>query len=208
MALNVSIYLVSAVAGSFLACTLIYAATPKVEKPLSIAAQSPSPDCAELFSLFSADQADRFPKPGESAVDWTKVDGKDHIRRALVNRLYQQGKLKTGNDYYRAAVIMQHGKTPEDFLLAHELATAAVVLGRHTTRWLVAATQDRFLISIGRRQRFGTQYRTDAADPTPALYPIEEGVTDGLRRAMDLPSLQEAKEREAAIARLARKGQV
>lgn len=208
MALKVSTYLVSAVAGSLLACTLIYAATPKVERPASIAAQSPSPDCAELFDLFSADQADRFPKPGEGTIDWRTVEGKDAMRRGLVVQLYREDKLKTGTDFYRAAVIMQHGKTPEDFLLAHEMAMAAVVLGRHTTRWLVAATQDRFLISIGRRQRFGTQYRTDAADPAPSLFPIEEGVTDGMRKAMDLPTLQEAREREATIARLARKGQV
>jgi hypothetical protein len=35
--------------------------------------------------------------------------------------MYSSDELKTGADYWRAAMILQHGKAPEDFLLAHEL---------------------------------------------------------------------------------------
>lgn len=209
MARKLGIYLVAAVAGSILTCTLIYASTaPRTVDRISIAAQSPSRDCKELFDLFMADQNDRYPKTGETSVDWAQVELNDQVRREALLRLYAANKLTTGTDYYRGAVIMQHGTTPEDFLVAHEMASASLALGRHGMRWMVAATQDRFLISIGRRQRYGTQYRTDAADLAPALYPVEEGVTDALRKTLDLPSLGEAREKEAAIARLARKGQV
>lgn len=206
MARKVTTYLVSAVAGSLLASTLIYASnTPRAKEPVSIAAQSPSRDCKELFDLFMEDQTDRLPQTGESAVDWARVEERDRVRRAALQRLYAADKLKTGTDFYRGAVIMQHGKTPEDFLVAHEMATAALALGRHGMKWMVAATQDRFLISIGRQQRYGTQY---FAGETPGLCPVEEGVTDALRKTLNVPTLAEAREQEPAMTRLARKGQV
>lgn len=202
MARRTGIYLTSA-AGCLLACTLIYASTaPGPAKPASMAAQSPSRDCKELFDLFMADQADRMPNPSETAVDWERVEANDAERRKAVLRLYAENRLKTGTDFYRGAVIMQHGKTPEDFLVAHEMASASLALGRLNMRWMVAATQDRFLISIGRRQRYGTQYAPDG------LVPVEEGVTDAVRQILDLPSLREAKEKEDAVRRLARKGQI
>jgi hypothetical protein len=202
MARKVTPYLVLAFAGSLLATTLIYASyAPRAKGPSSLAALNPSRDCGELFDLFIADQGDRLPETGESAVDWAKVEERDRSRRDAVRRLYAANKLKTGTDYYRAAVIMQHGKTPDDFLTAHEMATAAVLLGRHSMRWLVAATHDRFLISIGRRQRFGTQYGADA------LYPVEDGVTDAMRKTLDVPSLAESRDQQAAVGRLVQKGQ-
>ena len=56
-------------------------------------------------------------------------------------------------------MIFQHGTKPEDYLLAHVLATAALRKGgAPLAPGLVAATLDRYLQSIGQPQVFGTQF--------------------------------------------------
>jgi len=108
-------------------------------------------------------------------------------------------RLQTGADCYHAAMILQHGDIAEDYLLAHELCVVAIVKGEDRARWLAAASEDRFLMNIGRPQRFGTQYRSEGVGGTVRLCEVEPGVTDELRSAMDVPSLKEAKAIEAEL---------
>lgn len=54
-------------------------------------------------------------------------------------------------------------------------------------------------MSIGRPQRFGTQYRADGPEGESRLYKVEAGVTDEVRRAMGAPSLKEAEARAAKM---------
>lgn len=84
-----------------------------------------------------------------------------------------QGEVRTGLDYYNAALIYQHGKTPDDYLLAHVLALDAISLGTKEGRWLAAATLDRYLQSIEKPQIFGTQFHTENGVLTqpPPLHP-------------------------------------
>jgi hypothetical protein len=63
---------------------------------------------------------------------------------------------------------------------------------------LGAAAEDRFLMNIGRPQRFGTQYRSEGEGPM-RLYQVDEGVSDEIRKVMAVPSLAEAKAREAEL---------
>jgi hypothetical protein len=117
-----------------------------------------------------------------------------------VKDLYARDGLHTANDYYHAAMILQHGEARDDFLLAHEFCVVAITKGRNgsDTRWLAAAAEDRFLMNIGRPQRFATQFRSEGAGPM-RLYPVDASVTDELRRLMDAPPLKEAKAREAEL---------
>lgn len=140
------------------------------------------------------DQSDRTPPAGKS-IDWKVVGPRDRARLTRVKELYSQNQLQTGNDYFKAALILQHGDVPEDYLLAHELCVVAISKGVHVES-LAAASEDRFLMSIGRPQRFGTQYRSDNNGPY-RLYTMDSGVTDQLRRMMSVPSLAEAKAGEA-----------
>jgi len=142
-------------------------------------------DSAELLSLYEEDQSDRSPSDGKS-IDWESVRTRDLMRLAVVKDLYSQNKLNTGRDYYHAAMILQHGGTPEDYLLAHELCIVATSKGSDDAKWLAAASEDRFLMSIGRPQRFGTQYTSKGANATQLIYWTEPGVTDELRRALDV----------------------
>jgi hypothetical protein len=151
-------------------------------------------DSEELRRLMVEDQADRQSK----AIDWAAVAPRDRARLARVKELYATGTIRTAEDYYHAALVLQHGEAPEDFLLAHEFCVAAMILGKSDieSSSLGAAAEDRFLMNIGRPQRFGTQYRSEGEGPM-RLYQVGEGVSDEMRKVMAVPSLSEAKAREA-----------
>ena len=154
-------------------------------------------DNQELARLMDEDQADRMPPAGKS-IDWKTVAARDESRLKRVKEIYSQNQLRTGNDYFNAALVLQHSNTPEDYLLAHELCVVAISK-RRGIESLAAASEDRFLMSIGRPQRFSTQYESDGPSQPYKLYKIESGVTDELRRIMMVPSLAEAKAREAEL---------
>jgi hypothetical protein len=82
----------------------------------------------------------------------------DAQRRAQVRKLISEGKVQSGEDYYYAAFIFQHGQKPSDYLYAHVLAVTAVNKGLHNAMWLSAATLDRYLHSVRQPQVFGTQF--------------------------------------------------
>jgi hypothetical protein len=89
-------------------------------------------------------------------------------RRAEVRKLLEEGKLTSGEDFSDAALIFQHGQTPEEFLFAHVLAVEALIRGGSADKWLAAATLDRYLQAVNRPQIFGTQYPGDkTAGNTP-----------------------------------------
>ena len=76
---------------------------------------------------------------------------------------------------------------------------ACVELASHGLRPLADKREDRFLGSIGRSQRFATQYNSSGPNAPFRLAPVEDGVTDALRRELNAPTLAEAKAREAAF---------
>jgi hypothetical protein len=142
--------------------------------------------------------------PGEGKmIDWSVVAPRDRLRESRVKALYQSGFLHTGKDYHRAAMVLQHAHQADDYLLAHEFCVAALAKGEREARWLAAATEDRFLMNIGRPQRFGTQYRSSGAAPM-RLYDVSPGVTDSLRAEYGVPTLAEAKQRESTMGEVIR----
>jgi hypothetical protein len=95
-------------------------------------------------------------------------------RRAEIRKLLEEGKVNSGEDYSDAALIFQHGQTPEDFLFAHILATQALMRSGSGDKWIAAATLDRYLQSINQPQVFGTQYTGDKSavnTPKPQVDP-------------------------------------
>src|SRR5712692_3189422 len=163
--------------------------------PRSVAAQSSAKDNQELSRLMEEDQADRTPPTGRS-IDWKLVAPRDEARLKRTKELYSQGQLQTGNDFSNAALLLQHSDKAEDYLLAHELCIVAISKGA-SGESLAAASEDRFLMNIGRPQGFGTQYKSTGPNQPYRLYPVEPGVTDQVRRLLTVPSLAEAKAHEA-----------
>ena len=113
------------------------------------------PENLDLTKLYNADQTER---EGPN-VDWTALYHHDIERRVQLRQWLAAGKVVTGIDYYHAAMILQHGQNPDDYLLAHVLAVTAISKGNLDARWLSAATLDRYLRSIWQPQVYGTQYQ-------------------------------------------------
>jgi hypothetical protein len=121
----------------------------------------PETDNLRLEELYAGDQKDR-----ESVLSTQQqveqLRQRDLARRKEVFDMITGGNVNTVNDLYRAAVIMLHGAEPKEFLTAHRLAVMASVNGHKPARWLAAASLDRFLMSIGLPQTYGTQFEHDA----------------------------------------------
>jgi hypothetical protein len=148
-------------------------------------------DNAEIKQLRDADQALRsgtvdFNKLREAAAEEAK-------RRHRVHELLEIGAPKTGADFEGLSLVMQHGDSFDDFKLAHELAVASVIVG-FDDPWLITATYDRMLLTVGQRQRFGTQFNQDG------LRPLDPGgVNDRMRLQFRLPKLADLKAREQEV---------
>jgi len=112
---------------------------------------------ANIHQLFLDDQSDRNGDHNVAAYG-SDVTSRDATRRAQTKVLIAAGKLKTSRDFHDAAYIFQHSDEANDYLLAHILAVEAVVKGDASSKWISAATLDRYLQAIGKSQVFGTQY--------------------------------------------------
>jgi hypothetical protein len=129
-----------------------------------VLAQSPAPQQnpsttvpTNIHQLFIDDQAERTVR-GAIFKYGPDVNSRDAIRRVEAKLLLAAGELKTAQDFHDAAFIFQHGHSPDDYLLAHILAIEAVIKGDASSKWIAAATLDRYLQAIGQKQVFGTQY--------------------------------------------------
>jgi hypothetical protein len=134
----------------------------------------PETDNLRLDELYAADQKDRE-KVYSTAADVESLKGRDAERRRELVSMIGQGGVNTANDLYHAAVLFLHGTEPKEFLTAHRLATIASINGHRPSRWLAAATLDRFLMSIGLPQTYGTQFEHSEDDNTYQLrLPIDD----------------------------------
>jgi len=151
----------------------------------------------ELEEIYNADQADRTDGLTQEAA------ARDVLRKKRVLEIVRSELLQTAADYHHAAMVFQHGDSPEDYLLAHILATAAAFKGREDGRWLSAAALDRFLQSIGRPQVFGSNYRKDGDGPWKQD-PIDPGfVTDAIRKEYNARLLAEQRQKLEELRRAA-----
>lgn len=154
---------------------------------------------SELKKIFNEDQGDRA-----DDVDWNNqkiyknIRKRDSERRKIVSALIKRGDLKTGKDYAYAAMIFQHGEKPTDYLKANKLAKIGMRLRNKLSTWLVAATMDRYLLSIGKKfQKYGTQYKKNIKTGKWELQPVNPHTTDKERRKLGvLPIIQLNKKRK------------
>ena len=142
------------------------------------------PATAELRRIHHADQAVR-------QKDWSKlteaeaeqIDKDDTKRLTRVRELLKNGQIVTAEDFDIAALIFQHGRTPDDYLTAHEMALIHMLKGNRVASNMFALSEDRFLQNIGRRQRFNSQagFGPDGKLVTQPVQEDGDGVTDALR---------------------------
>ena len=152
----------------------------------------PETDNLRIEELHAADQKDRE-NVYSSAKDVEALKGRDLERRRELQELIARGEVNTQNDLYRAAVIFLHGAEPKDFLTAHRLSVIASIQGHRNARWLAAASLDRFLMSIGLPQTYGTQFEHNEEDNRYQLrLPIDDSsVLHFEKRFFGVPSVME-----------------
>jgi hypothetical protein len=149
-------------------------------------------DNAEVQTIVEADQAARMNWSALTAEQQRDLPVADRRRNNRIREIVVADGLRTAADYARASLVLQHSAAFDGYRLAHELAVCALLLGdRGIGRWLVAATYDRMLNSVGLEQRFGTQGAVIvgfAAKPVVAEVD-ERGICDTERHALGCLSL-------------------
>ena len=144
-----------------------------------------------LFELYEADQAIREPD-AEKDIQQSIAD--DLARREEVLTYLQAGQITRATDLHYAALIFQHGDCPEHYQLAADLTLRAYELGNENSAWLHTAATDRYLLKIGKVQRFGTQYVTNLRGKF-VMCPVDSATTDDERAEWGLPTLEKLKAR-------------
>ena len=141
---------------------------------------------AEMTAIFDADQADRQRGPN---IDWKVVGPADQRRQARTQAMLDAGLIHSGDDYYHAAFVFQHGSEPGDYLKAHALALIAAARGKPSATWIAAATLDRYLQSIGQPQVYGTQFQIRDGKMRQAQPFRSDLLSDAIRTASGVPAL-------------------
>lgn len=145
------------------------------------------PTNAEMTAIFDKDQTDRQPEH----IDWTIVGPADKKRQRRTQQLLDSGAIQSGNDYYHAAFVFQHGSTAADYLKAHLLAVIAAARGKSEAVWIASATLDRYLQAIGKPQVLGTQYKIPN-EGYATQEPYDRAlVSDTMRKALHVPPLSD-----------------
>ncbi len=148
-----------------------------------------SPESLELHEMYKIDQGVRM-----APIDFDKMQAVDTVHQKRLPELLQGGKLSSSDDYYHAAMIMQHGATAEDTALAHVLAINGALKGNVQARWLSAASLDRLLMRLQQPQIFGTQFTK--AQGSWTMEPIKPNlITDSIRKDFGVPTVAENEKR-------------
>lgn len=142
----------------------------------------------ELQQLQLLDQHDRegLNYRVVSKNDWNKISQSDALRRKRVAEIFAEGYLQSSEDYLAAALIYQHGELPEHFYQAYIWASKAAELGDNSAHNLAALTIDRYLISIEKKQLFGSQAlikNLNGENSCFCLQQYEESFPDSLRES-------------------------
>ena len=137
----------------------------------------------ELAQLLRLDQKER--ENFDKNITPSKINESimnDLTRRKRVGEIMAEGCFKTASDYTAAALIYQHGDVPDHYYQAFIWANKAITLGDLKQKHLAAMALDRYLISIGKKQLFGTQfYAANAINGCFCLQPVEPSFPESLR---------------------------
>lgn len=150
-------------------------------------------DNAEIQRMYDEDQSARK----VANINWTELNKADALRRRRVDELLDSNKVRTGQDFYRSAMIFQHGTDTLASAKAIKLMKQALDLDSTVNKWLLAAAIDRHLMRKGMPQIYGTQYIMMGQNGKWRRYQIDTTkVTDQERRDYHVETLAEQLEKE------------
>lgn len=130
------------------------------------------------------------------------IERTDDERVKLVLELIGEGKVKTPQDDFDAALVLQHtgldfvgkklvSKSADNYLLAHQLFISAYSGGIKDARFLIAASLDRYLSFTVGYQKYGTNRVFDQVTGKELLVPIDRKTSDSERAQYGVPALAE-----------------
>lgn len=116
--------------------------------------------CQELQQIVLDDQVDHKKMPAllGNKNELNKIIISDLMRRQRISEIAKKGGLKSGKDYLRAALIYQHGNNAKHYYQSYVYAKKAAELGEKNASNMSALAIDRYLISKGQKQLFGSQF--------------------------------------------------
>lgn len=145
----------------------------------------------ELQRIVAEDQDDRKARP----IDWNKVYPRDVARIKRVGEIYGEGCIISAKDYAAAALVFQHGDHPDHYLQTYLWQKRAIELGDTADHPdLMLAALDRYLVAIGYKQLFATQYGKEGSENCRCLQPVEESFPEKRRIEMGGMTIQKALE--------------
>ena len=144
-----------------------------------------------IDELYLSDQDDRK----NSEINWSIVSERDRLRRKRIGQLIDSNKIKSADNYHKAAMIFQHGVDSSDYLKAVEFMKTAIKIDSTINKSLFAAATDRYLLSIGKPQIYGTQYIQEGNKPWELKNYDTTAVSDVERKRLGVGTLREQLEK-------------
>lgn len=111
-----------------------------------------------LVVVFQNLQKERLQGNWENTNFLKNISLKEKQARKDVLKMLKKREIRTSDDFYRAAMLFQHGTDFRSYALAVALAAVSGHLGESWGRSLYAMALDRFLLSVGQKQHFGTNF--------------------------------------------------
>jgi len=149
----------------------------------------------KIYKLFMEDQKDHSAMMIETyktKADWDELTKRDKSRQDIALKILREKKSLTCEDYFRVAMLFQHGTRIIDSKKAISLARKGVLMGSDDAKWLYAAATDRLLVRQDKKQKFGTQYRKKEGGEW-FLLPVDSKTTDKERAEYNVVPLKQAK---------------
>jgi hypothetical protein len=135
----------------------------------------------ELAKIVSDDQSDRKDWQSLTIPQMLEVAKRDLTRRKRVGEIFGEGCFVSSKDFAAAALVFQHGDTPEHFYQTFIWAKRAVDLGDSSQKTLMALGVDRYLVNIGQKQLFGSQAYQPQGQICYCLNTVEKTFPESLR---------------------------
>lgn len=150
----------------------------------------------ELKAMADEDQRMRASETTDPQIEYEA----DLRHRNRVLELLAEGRVRSPEDRFRAALILQHtpavlcdgrlgSQSLENYLLAHFLAKSAAEAGYRPARRMTAMTLDRYLAFSGRPQKYGTHSTFNEAAGRYELGAVDPATTDADRALWDVEPL-------------------
>jgi hypothetical protein len=154
-----------------------------------------------IKELYLDDQKSRINFAELNNDELISLFNNDAERRNKLLSIISYNQNISCDEWYYAAVIMQHGGTLSDLSIALEFAKNAIKCepANKEFKWLAAAIQDRILMISNLPQWYGTQYYKDSNLPNShfTLWPIdpdkisdEERINCGINPASQIPKFK------------------